>query len=83
MQNEIVAHNDLKIRVQEGFFTPIRSNEFLESLIETLPWESIKIKMFGREVFIPRLQCWIVVTMAVNTVILAISLIGNLGHKIF
>ena len=59
MQNEIVAHNDLKIRVQEGFFTPIRSNEFLESLIETLPWESIKIKMFGREVFIPRLQCWI------------------------
>ncbi len=58
MQNEIVAHNDLKIRVQEGFFNPIESNELLQSLIETLPWESMKIRMFGREVVIPRLQCW-------------------------
>ena len=59
MQNEIVAHNDLKIRVQEGFFNPIESNELLQSLIENLPWESMKIRMFGREVVIPRLQCWI------------------------
>ena len=58
MQNEIVAHNDLKIRVQQGFFNPIESNELLQSLIETLPWESMKIRMFGREVVIPRLQCW-------------------------
>ena len=59
MQNEIVAHNDLKIRVQEGFFDPIESNELLQSLIETMSWESMKIRMFGREVVIPRLQCWI------------------------
>ena len=59
MQNEIVAHNDLKIRVQEGFFDTTESNKLLQTLIETLPWESMKIRMFGREVVIPRLQCWI------------------------
>ena len=47
MQNEIVAHNDLKIRVQEGFFNASDSNELLQTLIETLPWESMKIRMFG------------------------------------
>ena len=31
MQNEIVAHNDLKIRVQEGFFTPVESEKLLEN----------------------------------------------------
>ena len=59
MQNEIVAHNDLKIRVQEGFFTPVESTKLLENFIVALPWESMKIKMFGRDVVIPRLQCWI------------------------
>ena len=48
MQNEIVAHNDLKIRVQEGFFNASDSNELLQTLIETLPWESLKNRMFGR-----------------------------------
>ena len=59
MQNEIVAHNDLKIRVQEAFFTTVESKKLLENFIDALPWESMKIKMFGRDVVIPRLQCWI------------------------
>ena len=59
MLNEIVAHNDLKIRVHEGFFTAFEGNELLSKFIEALPWESMKIKMFGREVVIPRLQCWV------------------------
>jgi len=33
MQNEIVAHNDLKIRVQEGFFTPVESKNYLRILL--------------------------------------------------
>ena len=36
MQNEIVAHNDLKIRVQEGFFTPVESEKLLENFIDEL-----------------------------------------------
>ena len=59
MQNEIVAHNDLKIRVQEGFFTSVEANDLLINCIAGLPWESMKIKMFGKEVVIPRLQCWV------------------------
>jgi len=59
MQNEIVAHNDLIIRVQERFFTSVESSELLNCFLKTLPWESMKIKMFGKEVIIPRLQCWV------------------------
>lgn len=59
MQNEIVAHNDLKIRVQEGFFSSVEANDLLINCIAGLPWESMKIKMFGKEVLIPRLQCWV------------------------
>ena len=59
MQNEIVAHNDLKIRVQEGFFSSVEANDLLINCIAGLPWESMKIKMFGKEIVIPRLQCWV------------------------
>ena len=59
MKNEIVAHNDLKIRIEENFFNPIDSDEFLKKLISKLSWESMVIKMFGKDTTIPRLQCWI------------------------
>jgi hypothetical protein len=36
MKNEIVAHNDLKIRIEENFFNPIDSDEFLTKLISKL-----------------------------------------------
>jgi hypothetical protein len=36
MQNEIVAHNDLKIRIQEGFFTSTDSKKLLNNFPETL-----------------------------------------------
>ena len=36
MQNEIVAHNDLIIRVQERFFTSVESNELLNSFLGNL-----------------------------------------------
>ncbi|MDC1013557.1 alpha-ketoglutarate-dependent dioxygenase AlkB [Gammaproteobacteria bacterium] len=59
MNNQIVAHNDLKIRIEQVFFTSAESNTLLESFISKLPWESMTIKMFGRDTKIPRLQCWI------------------------
>ena len=59
MQNEIVAHNDLKVRIDKDFFTSNESNILLKKLIANLPWESMMIKMFGKNTKIPRLQCWI------------------------
>ena len=59
MKNEIVAHNDLKIRIEDNFFNPTDSNQLLEKLIARLPWESMVIKMFGKDTMIPRLQCWV------------------------
>tara|TARA_Y100001970_G_scaffold93331_1_gene117664 strand:- start:955 stop:1560 length:606 start_codon:yes stop_codon:yes gene_type:complete len=59
MKNEIVAHNDLKIRIEEDFFNSADSNKLLKKFISKLPWESMIIKMFGKDTKIPRLQCWI------------------------
>jgi len=59
MKNEIVAHNDLKVRIETDFFDQFDSNELLNNLISDLPWESMVIKMFGKDITIPRLQCWI------------------------
>jgi alkylated DNA repair dioxygenase AlkB len=59
MKNEIVAHNDLKIRILEDFFNSVDSNKLLKKFISKLPWESMMIKIFGRDTKIPRLQCWI------------------------
>ena len=59
MNNEIVAHNDLKIRVEDNFFNSNESDKFLNKLIKNLSWESMMIKMFGKDLKIPRLQCWI------------------------
>ena len=59
MKNEIVAHNDLKIRIEEDFFNSADSNKLLKIFISKLPWESMIIKMFGKDAKIPRLQCWI------------------------
>tara|TARA_B100000614_G_C14430627_1_gene445957 strand:+ start:271 stop:855 length:585 start_codon:yes stop_codon:yes gene_type:complete len=59
MNNEIVAHNDLKIRIEDNFFDSNQSDEFLNKLIKNLSWESMMIKMFGKDLKIPRLQCWI------------------------
>ncbi len=44
MQNEIVAHNDLKIRVHEEFFASIESKKLAASFIENLHWESMRIQ---------------------------------------
>ena len=57
MKNEIVAHNDLKIRIDKDFFNSNESNILLKKLIANLPWESMLIKMFGKNTKIPRLQC--------------------------
>ena len=59
MNNEIVAHNDLKIRIEDNFFDSNQSDELLNKLIKNLSWESMMIKMFGKDLRIPRLQCWI------------------------
>ena len=59
MKNKIVAHKDLKIRIEEDFFNTVDSDTLLKNFIKKLHWESMTIKMFGRDTKIPRLQCWI------------------------
>jgi len=37
MKNEIVAHNDLKVRIDKDFFTSNESNILLKKLMQTFP----------------------------------------------
>lgn len=43
----------------EGWLDPDEADVLLAQLIETIPWENHRIRMFGREVASPRLSCWI------------------------
>ena len=39
-------------------FNEQESNEYLTSLIDKVPWQQDSLRMGGKEVLIPRLQCW-------------------------
>ena len=43
----------------DGWLDPDEADVLLAQLIETIPWENHRIRMFGREVASPRLSCWI------------------------
>lgn len=43
----------------EAWLDPDEADVLLAQLIETIPWENHRIRMFGREVASPRLSCWI------------------------
>ena len=42
-----------------GWLDPAEADALLAELLETIPWENHRIRMFGREVASPRLSCWI------------------------
>ncbi|WP_028022671.1 alpha-ketoglutarate-dependent dioxygenase AlkB family protein [Enterovibrio calviensis] len=49
---------DGKLYWQPDFISANEAALMFESLLSTLPWQQLPIKMFGREVLQPRLQAW-------------------------
>lgn len=49
---------DADVRYQSGWLTPAQSARLFEQLQQELPWRQDTIKLYGREVKIPRLQSW-------------------------
>ncbi|WP_223816086.1 alpha-ketoglutarate-dependent dioxygenase AlkB family protein [Adhaeribacter rhizoryzae] len=47
-----------KIYFWSQFFSPVQSNYYLTELIDTVAWQQDKIKMFGKELPLPRLTAW-------------------------
>lgn len=50
---------DGELSMIDGWLDPDEADVLLAQLIETIPWENHRIRMFGREVASPRLSCWI------------------------
>lgn len=47
------------IALQRAWLVPDEASALFEKLLEAVPWEVHRIRMFGREVASPRLSCWI------------------------
>ena len=49
---------DAEIYFWPNYFTQKQSDNYLQELIATIAWHQDKIKMFGRQIWLPRLTAW-------------------------
>lgn len=56
----VVAHDlgDAKMREYPYAFSPTQSQEFLAQLRQQILWQQDTLRIAGREIKVPRLQCW-------------------------
>jgi len=50
---------DGNLRFEPAWLAPAEADALFATLRATVPWETHRIRMFGREVDSPRLSCWI------------------------
>lgn len=48
-----------EVALDESWMPPGEADALLRALLDTVPWEIHRIRLFGREVDSPRLSCWI------------------------
>lgn len=49
---------DAEVFFYEHFFSKKEADEYFKLLLENIKWQQDKIKFYGKEVLIPRLQAW-------------------------
>ena len=49
---------DGEVIIYQNFFEELESERFFSALLNTINWRQNKIKIFGREVNVPRLEAW-------------------------
>src|SRR5690606_22852872 len=50
---------DARLELARGWLPPAAAADLMQRLLDRLPWEVHRIRIFGREVDSPRLSCWI------------------------
>ena len=58
MMKEKINHQNLDIILDESFLNLSETNNLYERCLNDISWQSSKIKMFGKKINIPRLECW-------------------------
>jgi alkylated DNA repair dioxygenase AlkB len=48
-----------ELAIIDRWLAPDEADALLDRLLDAIPWENHRIRMFGREVASPRLSCWI------------------------
>ena len=48
----------LEVTILENFFSPDKADHLFNLLKEKVPWEQETLRMFGKEIPIPRLTAW-------------------------
>ena len=59
MKEVAINYKGLEIISYEKFINSSDADRIFSSALNEIPWETSTIKMYGKEVPIPRLQCWI------------------------
>ena len=59
MKEVAINYKGLEIISYEKFINTSDADRIFSSALNEIPWETSTIKMYGKEVSIPRLQCWI------------------------
>ena len=59
MKEVAINYKGLEIISYEKFINTADADRIFSSALNEIPWETSTIKMYGKEVPIPRLQCWI------------------------
>ena len=59
MKEVAINYKGLEIISYEKFINTVDADRIFSSALNEIPWETSTIKMYGKEVPIPRLQCWI------------------------
>lgn len=55
----IAAHPAADLRYAERFLSTARADALLAALRDEIPWQTHRLRLFGREVDAPRRACWI------------------------
>ncbi len=53
-----LAMPDADVLFYEDFFSEEESNRYFDTLRETIAWEQQELKMFGKQIALPRLTAW-------------------------
>ncbi len=59
MKEVAINYKGLEIISYEKFINTSDGDRIFASALNEIPWQTSTIKMYGKEVAIPRLQCWI------------------------
>jgi len=58
-ENEILTYRDDQIKSVEKFLTKDDADKYFNIFLKQISWKQGHIKLFGKDVLIPREQCWI------------------------